>query len=162
MFLGTACFCAIPASAQLPPDSTPTPLEIRQTLTAFLTAFDNLDWPAFSRYFAAGATVFHPAPPNEKRIDSPQEFEKAWLGVFARIKKASGRSAPPYINLQPQDLRIQLLSPDVSLVTFHLVDGPTLSRRTIVLRHESDGWKIVHIHASNLKMSPETESPGTR
>jgi hypothetical protein len=41
------------------------------------------------------------------------------------------------------------LSDDVALVTFHLVDGDTLNRRTLVFKRES-GWKIVHIRASNL------------
>ena|SRR5215469_4298357 len=129
--------------------------EIKQALTVFLTAFDNLDWPAFRECFAPGATMFHPASPNLRRIDSPLEFEKAWLGVFDRIRKASGRDAPPYMNLQPQDLKIQDLSQDVALATFHLMDGNVLSRRTIVFRHDAGGWKIVHIHASNLSVSPQ-------
>jgi ketosteroid isomerase-like protein len=129
--------------------------EIKQALPVFLTAFDNLDWPAFRACFAPDATMFHPAPPNLKRIDSPQEFERAWLGVFDRIRKASGRSAPPYMSLQPQDVKVQSLSQDVALVTFHLMDGTVLSRRTMVFRRDAEGWKIVHIHASNLPVSPQ-------
>ena len=139
-------------SAAAPNGSEP---EIKQALTVFLTAFDNLDWPAFRACFAPDATMFHPAAPNLKRIDSPQEFEKAWLGVFARIRKASGRDAPPYMNLQPQDVKIQELSQDVALVTLHLVDGTVLNRRTIVFRRDAGGWKIVHIHASNLPLSSQ-------
>lgn len=128
--------------------------EVKQALAAFLTTFDNLDWPAFREFFAADVTMFHPAPPNQKRIDSAEDFDKAWRGVFARIKKASGRTAPPYMNLQPQDERIQMLSPDIALVTFHLTDANVLSRRTIVFRRDPGGWRIVHIHASNLTLSP--------
>lgn len=138
--------------AQTKEQSTQPTAEIEQALTVFLTAFDNLDWPAFRACFAPDASVFHPGPPNLKRIDSPQEFERAWLGVFARIKKNSGRNSPPYMHLSPQDLKIQLLSDDVALVTFHLVDGTTLSRRTIILKRSSGAWKIVHLHASNLAM----------
>ena len=140
------------ASADAPNRFEP---EIKQALTVFLTAFDNLDWPAFRACFAPDASMFHPAPPNLKRIDSPQEFEKAWLVVFARIRKASGRDAPPYMNLQPQDLKIQELSPDVALVTFHMLDAALLNRRTIVFRRDAGGWKIVHIHASNLSLSSQ-------
>lgn len=138
--------------AQSTEQSTQPTAEIEQALTVFLTAFDNLDWPAFRACFAPNASIFHPAPPNLKRIDSPQEFERAWLGVFARIKKNSGRNAPPYMHLSPQDLKIELLSDDAALVTFHLVDGTTLSRRTIILKRISGSWKIVHLHASNLVM----------
>ena len=132
--------------------ATQATAEIEQALTAFLTAFDNLDWPAFRECFAPDATMFHPAPPNLKRIDSPRDFETTWLGVFARIKKTSGKDSPPYMHLTPLDLRLQLLSEDVALVTFHLVDGTTFSRRTIILKHGASGWKIVHLHASNLGM----------
>jgi len=54
------------------------------------------------------------------------------------------------MNLDPLDLRVEQLSEDVALVTFHLVDGGTLNRRTLVFKREPNGWKIVHIHASNL------------
>ena len=57
------------------------------------------------------------------------------------------------MQLSPQDLKIQLLSEGVALVTFHLVEGTTLSRRTIILERSSGGWKIVHLHASNLAMT---------
>ena len=124
--------------------------EVEQALGVFLTAFDNLDWVAFRECFAPDASMFHPAAPNLKRIDSPQEFEQAWLGVFARIKKTSGRNVPPYMNLHPQDVKIQLLSQDIALVTFHLVDGNMLNRRTIVFRRDAGRLKIIHIHASNL------------
>jgi ketosteroid isomerase-like protein len=138
--------------AQSTEQSTQPTAEIEQALTVFLAAFDNLDWPAFRACFAPDASIFHPAPPNLKRIDSPQEFERAWLDVFARIKKNSGRNSPPYMHLSPQDLKIELLSEDAALVTFHLLDGTTLSRRTIILKRSSGSWKIVHLHASNLAM----------
>jgi hypothetical protein len=90
-----------------------------------------------------------------KRIDTPEQFERAWLGVFARIKAASGRSAPPYMHLEPLDLRVQMLSSEIALVSFHLRDGATLSRRSLVLKRSQDGWKIVHLHASNLTAGAE-------
>jgi hypothetical protein len=48
-----------------------------EALLAFLTAFDNLDWQAFRNCFSRTATIFHPAAPNIRRIDSPDSFESA-------------------------------------------------------------------------------------
>jgi ketosteroid isomerase-like protein len=124
--------------------------DIRAFLQKFLMSFDNLDWPAFQECFSDSATVFHPAPPNLRRTDSRTQFEKAWLGVFERIKRESGRSSPPFLELKPEDLQIENLATEVALVTFHLTKGSVLSRRTLVLKKYPSGWKIVHIHASNL------------
>ena len=138
--------------AQLNANAIDAESEIKTTLYKFLIAFDNLDWPSFRQFFSPDATMFHPSAPNQKRIDSSDEFEKAWQGVFARIQKSSGRSSPPYMHLEPQDLKIQTLSAGVALVTFHLRDRNVLSRRTIVFRRDGNAWKIVHIHASNLTL----------
>jgi ketosteroid isomerase-like protein len=128
----------------------PKTASVEEALSEFLTAFDNLDWQAFRTCFSSTATIFHPAAPNIRRIDSPDQFERAWLGVFERIKRVSGRTSPPYMNLHPLDLRVEKLSEDVALVTFHLVDASTVNRRTLVFKREPNGWKIVHIHASNV------------
>jgi ketosteroid isomerase-like protein len=130
--------------------ASPKTASIEEAVSAFLTAFDNLDWQAFRTCFSRTPTIFHPAAPNIRRIDSPDQFEKAWLGVFERIKKSSGRTSPPYMSLNPLDLRVEKLSEEVALVTFHLVDGSTVNRRTLVFKREANGWKIVHIHASNI------------
>jgi hypothetical protein len=41
------------------------------------------------------------------------------------------------MSLNPVDLRVEKLSEDVALVTFHLVDGNTLNRRTLVFKRDS-------------------------
>jgi ketosteroid isomerase-like protein len=149
-FLVLAAAIVGSAVAQDKSSATPKTASIEEALSTFLTAFNNLDWQAFRACFSDTATIFHPAAPNIRRIDSPEQFETAWLGVFERIKKNSGRTSPPYMNLNPLDLRVEKLSEDVALVTFHLVDGSTLNRRTLVFKRNPDGWKIVHIHASNI------------
>ncbi len=54
------------------------------------------------------------------------------------------------MKLDPADLRVERLSDNVTLVTFHLVDGGTTSKRTLVFQRFSGAWKIVHLDASNL------------
>lgn len=145
-------------TAQQPPAAT-SPAEnqeLRAALEKFFAAFANLDWPAFRACFDDSATVFHPSAAHMRRTDSPSDFDAAWHEVFDRIKKQSGRSAPPYMELKPADLNVRLLSSDVALVTFHLPDQAVLGRRTVVLKKFSSGWKIVHIHASNFALSPPT------
>jgi ketosteroid isomerase-like protein len=143
---------AHPAPAPAPPAAATT--EVKAAVDAFVHAFEALDWPAFRACFAEGATVFHPAPPHVLRTDSPESFERAWADAFERIRRNSGRTAPPYFTLAPKDVKIQLLAEKVALVTFHLPDKETVGRRTVVLQKLEAGWKIVHIHASNLTATP--------
>lgn len=128
----------------------PADAALEQRLAGFVRAFDDLDWERFRTFFTEDATVFHPAGPNLKRTDGREAFERAWLGVFERIHKNSGKSAAPYMELKPQDLRIERLGEDVALVTFHLDDGEVLGRRTMIWKRDAGVWRIVHIHASNL------------
>jgi inosine-uridine nucleoside N-ribohydrolase len=127
-----------------PSETSPT---IGGSVSAFVAAFDNLDWPTFPARFSEKPTIFHPSAPNIRRIDTPGEFEKAWPGVFERIKKNSHRIVAPHMDLQPRDLRIEKLS----LVTFHIEDRNVLDRRMPVMKRDSGEWKIAHIHASNLE-----------
>jgi hypothetical protein len=54
------------------------------------------------------------------------------------------------MDLQPRDLNIQIFG-EVAIATFHLDDRPGfLNRRTIVLHNTPEGWKIVHLHASEV------------
>jgi ketosteroid isomerase-like protein len=144
------CFVASTSKAQVESPASPSSQSVEAAIARFVTAFENLDWANFRDCFSPQATIFHPAAPNIRRIDSPAEFDSAWQGVFERIRKNSGLTAPPYMKLNIQDQRIERLSPDIALVTFHLVDAGTIGRRTILLQRMDGVWKIVHIHASNF------------
>jgi hypothetical protein len=57
------------------------------------------------------------------------------------------------MDLQPRDLRIQILTTDVAIATFHLDDRPgVLNRSTLVLQRFKSSWKIVDIHASEVAL----------
>lgn len=121
--------------------------EVRQTLTNFIQAFDNLDWDHFRLSFADDATVFYPRK-FPYRADGRQKFEEFFQKVFDRIR--GGRTQAPYMDIQPKDLKIQIVE-TVAIATFHLDDRPSaMNRRTIVLHKQASGWKIIHLHASEV------------
>jgi ketosteroid isomerase-like protein len=95
--------------------------------------------------------VFYPRG-FANRAHGRAEFEANFRKVFEQIR--AGRTHPPYMNLQPQDLEIQSYG-EIAIATFHLDDRPgVLNRRTIVLRRRKGQWKIVHLHASETALSP--------
>lgn len=121
--------------------------EVRETLADFIQAFDNLDWDKFRSYFADDATVFYPRE-FPRRAEGREQYEKYFRKVFDRIR--AGRTQGPYMDIQPRDLSLQITG-EVTIATFHLDDRPGyLNRRTIVLQKQKAGWKIVHLHASEV------------
>ena len=121
--------------------------EVRDTLAKFVKAFDNLDWESFRLAFDDNATVFYPRAIPARATGRP-EFERSFKMVFEQIR--NGRTAPPYMDIQPRDMKIQMFG-NLAIATFHLDDRPGfLNRRTIVLNRTPVGWKIVHLHASEV------------
>ena len=122
--------------------------EVHAAVDRFLAAFENLDFPAFRACFEDDASVFFPAPEPPARADGRAAIEARFHEVFDSIR-AGAKGGPPYHRLQPEDLRIEALSPDVALVTFHLRNAQRIARRTLLFRRRADGWRIAHLHASN-------------
>jgi ketosteroid isomerase-like protein len=124
--------------------------EVRAALHEFIQAFDNLDWEKFRLSFTDDATVFYPRAFPE-RASGRMEFEKTFKRVFAQIR--DGKTAAPYMDIQPRDLKLQIFG-DTAVATFHLTDRPGfLNRRTLILHKNMRGWKIVHLHASEVAIT---------
>jgi hypothetical protein len=107
------------------------------------------NWEGFRAAFDDNATVFYPRAFAERAIGRA-EFEKTFKIVFEQIR--AGRTVPPYMHIEPRGLTIQMLG-DTAIATFHLDDrAGFLNRRTIVLHKTTAGWKIVHLHASEVAL----------
>lgn len=142
--LAVSPYAATPARAQASDG-------VEAAARAFLAAFDDLDMPRFLDAFSDDATIIHPpaAPPRTfpTRLQGKAEIARTFGVVFDEIRRASGRTAPPYQHLEPQDLLVQPFG-DVAVLTFHLGTDSRRGRRTLVLRRAGTTWKIVHLHAS--------------
>ncbi|MEM7333521.1 MAG: nuclear transport factor 2 family protein [Chloroflexota bacterium] len=121
--------------------------EISEVTTAFLTAFDNLDWAQFNDFIADEATVFMPWPTFPNQLNGKSEIQNAFRSLFEEIPKT--QEERPYLNLRPLDLTIQQIG-SAGLVTFHLSEPDHFGRRTLIFEKRNDSWKLVHLHASNF------------
>ena len=120
---------------------------VERALATFLDAFGDLDRARMDACFTDDATLFPPRGGPRQRGFWVAEFD-TWRAT---------RPGPPYLRVEPRDLHIQPLG-EVAVVTFHLGNVPeVLGRRTLVLVRTPDGWKIAHVHASNM---PRTAAPG--
>jgi ketosteroid isomerase-like protein len=119
---------------------------VERALAGFLDAFMRLDCSQVQDWFADDATIFHPWGGSRQTEFWNATFDE-WRTVYP---------GPPYLDIQPRDLHIQSFG-DVAIVTFHFRRDPTLlGRRTFVWHKTRSGWKIIHLHASNL---PPAETP---
>src|SRR5580658_5775981 len=90
----------------------PTPEgQVRQLMDNFLTAFKNLDWPAFRQCWVSNPVVFFPSlvQPTGKRTEDAAAFEEVWHRQFDQIRESAanrGVTKAPFQQLQPADLRI--------------------------------------------------------
>jgi hypothetical protein len=128
-------------------------IEVSTELNRFLSAFENLEWEPFHSAFSDSATVFHPAPNMPARFSGRVAIDSTFRLVFADVR-AHASKGPPYHRLAPIDLRIHPLASGIVLVTFELHNAERLGRRTIVFRRERSGWRILHLHASNIAPPP--------
>jgi hypothetical protein len=145
-FVSTAAWIGTAAVAQEPARDT---TEVLAAARSFLTAFNRLDWEPFHGSFHPSATVFQPFG-EPFRNDGREEVATFFRSFFERVRAA--REGPPYLDIQPEDLRIDALG-EAAVVTFHLPGEEEVGRRTLVFgRHAPDApWRIAHLHASGLE-----------
>ena len=128
--------------------------QVTAAVDHFLTAFNNLDWPAFQECFAQDATLFNPDipdAPSVHRLSGRPAIEDSFRRVFEATRKSA--SGPPYMHIVPQGLVVQGFG-KVAVVTFEFSRAAnSFGRRTIVFEERGGQWLIVHIHASNISRS---------
>jgi ketosteroid isomerase-like protein/quercetin dioxygenase-like cupin family protein len=123
-------------------------IAVMKSVTDFVTAFNNFNWAPFRESFTDDATMFLPFWNQAKRLQGRQEIETAWLTIFPEFKDSNNIRK---LQISPKDINLQFFR-HTAIVTFHLGDGVNaISRRTLVMEKKKRSWKIVHLHASNLR-----------
>ena len=118
---------------------------------AFLAAFNSLDRTAFDAHFAHDVTMFFPDGPFPvERL----EGKAAVLGAFHRFFDMAKARGATKLSITPSDLKVQTYG-ETAIVSFELAGDGAIGRRSLVLRHSAEGWKIVHFHASRRERAAQ-------
>jgi len=118
---------------------------VEATFREFLAALNALDRPRFTQCFSADASLFAPESGRAGRIDGALAVQEHFQAVFAA--ESSGGAGP---NVNPANVRIQHVGETAALVTFEFSRAAkSIGRRTILFQRFPEGWKVVHVHASN-------------
>ena len=132
--------------------------EVMSALDKFLRAFENGNFEIMEASMTDDAYIFPRAimsndslgPIDNSSYRRINGLDPQMKQVINRIRE-SGKQ-PPFMKLEPKDLKITMLN-EAAIATFHLENGRSLSRRTIVLGKTEGTWKIIHIHPSNVVTS---------
>jgi len=148
-----AALCAVAAFAPAPARAcAPSP---QAALEAFISAFNALDWSAFRACLADEVSLFNPDIPGAtslRRLDGRAQVEKNFRAVFDAA--GAGGPSPVSPDIHPEHVALER-SGDMALVTFEFRRSEhSFGRRSLVLKRTHDGWRIIHIHASNVEVRP--------
>jgi ketosteroid isomerase-like protein len=116
-------------------------------LAEFLSAFSHFDLDAMLACFAPEATAFFPVEHQRTRLEGKDAISAAFSAAVNRVRSRGASS----LSLAAENLIVQQYG-DTAVATFHL-RSDHLSRRTVVMRRDTEGWRIVHLHASNAPLA---------
>jgi ketosteroid isomerase-like protein len=116
-----------------------------QTVDDFVAAFNRLDADAVGALLADDVTAFLPMPQYRAKLTGRAAIVDALRPLFDAERARSGA-----LHLTHHDLAIQRAG-DAAVATFDVGSADVSSRRTLVLSWRGGRWRIVHLHASNLR-----------
>lgn len=126
------------------------------SVLAFVRANETADLEATLSTFAESATVFLPGDPPQRATG-----KSAARDVFRQLYRQRAGA----IKISLSDVDVQQFD-DMAVVTAHLGAVPplpvaqplTFARRTFVLGRIGERWWIVHLHASNVLLTPAQQT----
>lgn len=145
--LAAAALAAASCTPASEPARAPVSMPASQAVAAFLESFVAMDAPRFDAFFSEDATMFFPDGPFPKERVAGKSAIVAAFGNLFDMARSRGVAR---LSIQPMDLQVQDLG-DFAIATFHLRGNGNLGRRSILMRREPAGWRIVHFHASSLE-----------
>lgn len=146
MFELTAVLLILSGRPQVQPVAGCTvPTEACAFFAGYLDALNRRDWERFRATFDDRITVMFDRPGPPQRRDGRAAVEELFRRLFP--PSGPGKVTPP--PLVPEQLLAQDLG-DTVVVSFHIRSSDEIARRTVVLHRTSNGWRVVHIHASSF------------
>lgn len=128
--------------------SDPAPA-LRATLQLFLDAIDRADLAALVPLWAADATMYFPFANSPAPFHGRDAIVARFERMFADLR-ARNPAGPPYVGFRVLAFECTPLDDRHVLACSTLAFGRELGRRTIVFRREPSGWRLLHVHASNM------------
>lgn len=146
--------CLLSACATAPSDRAADEAAVRAIAARFIDGIETFDGDKAGGVFDRDATVFQP-------IGAPQRYSgDAAITASFRERFDPGRAAGQTQTITPKREMLQFFD-KTAILTFELGDLPAdpkaggrLSRRSLVLHKFAHGWRVIHLHGSNIQIAP--------
>jgi hypothetical protein len=122
--------------------------EVRQLLHDFLYSIAVGDLEALERLWCSDATMhFAFGEPQGLIVGRPAVVER-FRRMFTEL--AARQPNPPYVRFKTEDFAAVVLDAGHAAVYATLAFDGRVGRRTLICRREPAGFRILHLHASNI------------
>jgi hypothetical protein len=127
-----------------------TTAAVRRAIEHFLDRVDHADAAALSGCLCADATAWLPFRSTPGLIRGAQSIRARFERLFADLA-ARNPNGPPYVRFRIDSFETVPLDPQTVLAIAAVSFGHEFGRRSFVLRREGVDWRLLHIHASNIR-----------
>lgn len=128
-----------------------TTAAVRRAVEHFLDRVDHADADALSACFSADATAWLPFRSTPELIRGAPAIRARFVRLFADLA-ARNPEGPPYVRFKVLSFETVSLDPQTVLAIAGVSFGRDFGRRSFVLRREGVDWRLLHIHASNMRL----------
>jgi predicted enzyme related to lactoylglutathione lyase len=125
---------------------------LARVIHGFLAAVDAGDEAALAGCFDPEASLYFPFRDSAGLTEGREAIIERFGRLFAAWR-CRGKS-PPFVGFVPEDLAVRAAGPGHALATFTVGIDASRGRRTVLGRQALEGWRILHLHASNLGTPP--------
>lgn len=129
--------------------AVPSAEEIERVVTGFLAAVDAGDRALLGESFDPEATMYFPFDDTPDLVAGRAAILERFDRLFAAWQRRG--VATPYVGFAPKQLQTHGAGPGHALATFTVGIEGAPGRRSVLLRRSAAGWRILHLHASNLR-----------
>jgi predicted enzyme related to lactoylglutathione lyase len=138
---------------QPPAAGAAAPEGFAATIRRFLEAVDAGDEAALAGCFDPEASMYFPFREPPGLVEGREAIITRFRGLFAAWRRRE--KAPPFVGFVPQELSVRAAGPGHALATFIVGIEGSSGRRTALGRQTLEGWRILHLHASNPGVAPK-------
>ena len=123
-------------------------------LETFLGALDAADADGLERFFCPDATMYFPFVGTLDLIEGREAVVARFRRMLADLGARGAQR--PLIGFTVRSCATRDLGAECCLLLVRLEFQGQVGRRSVVCRREEDGWRILHLHASNF--TPRVEA----